>query len=77
MIFTTQPPLKTFGKVTTVERAEEVILKIIHIARITKIERLDVKITIENGIYNTFAYHRGDSLINFAKKLLDEAQKHL
>jgi len=77
MIFTTEPSFKEYRTVTNINEAEDAILHITLMTWSKGLNRMDVTITLPNGVSKEFVYHRGDSLINFIKKLFDEAQKHL
>jgi len=78
MEITADPPITgLYRKVSNEDEAEDAILHIILTTWGRCLNRVDVTITLSNGVKNTFTHHRGDSLIDFAKKLLDETKKHL
>lgn len=78
MKITSEPPLiNPNRKVSNTEEAEDAIMHLIFRAWVRRQNRIDVTIILENGVKNTFTHHQGDSFIDFAKKLLDEAKKHL
>lgn len=78
MEITTEPScINPFSKVSNIDEAEDAIIHIILMTWGRCLESIKVKMTLANGVNNTFMYHRGDSLIDFAKKLLEESKKHL
>jgi len=78
MEITTEPPVINLHKqVSNEDEAEDTIMHIILMTWGNCLNRVDVTITLPNGIKRTFTHHRGDSLIDFAKKLLEETKKHL
>ena len=78
MLITTDPAfINQYRNVSNLSEAENSILHIVLMAWGTHLDSIKVKMTLPNGVHNTFEYHRPDSLIDFAAQLLREAKKHL
>lgn len=78
MVFSTEPPfMNPYRQVNNICEAEDSVIHIILMTWGRRLKRVDVTITLTNGVKNTFTHYRGDSLVDFAKKLLEEAKKHL
>lgn len=69
--------INPYHKVSNIDEAEDAIMHIMLMTWGRCLNRIDVTIILENGVKKTFTHHLGDSLIDFAKKLLDETRKHL
>ena len=78
MIFTTIPFLQDFEEISSIEEAKSTIKELCSMIRRKKLPKLDITITLSNGIHTTLVYYREDEKIkDFGKRLLKEAEKHL
>ena len=78
MFFFTEPFLEDYGYISSVDQVKEVIAKILSAIEKDNLSRVDVTITLSNGVHTAVVFYRGDeTLEHFQSRLLKEAEKHL
>jgi len=79
MYITTVPFFReAYQEVSSLKEAKKVIRLLISTMRKKKTEKVEVTMTLYNGVYTTLVYNKEDeALKQFKKRLIKEVEKHL